>query len=207
MPDDLYAILGVARDCSPAELKAAWRRAAQAAHPDREGGSAERMSAVNAAYKILRNPKRRAAYDATGRTQRDETQDNAEHVLRNEFKKALASSRDEDLVAVVRHAVYGILENARNARMNTEAQLATLRRRRGRLKEPPEGLFGVIIDEHIREAEDGLHTIDEARAAGELALKLLNDYSWAAPFSDPFASALLGQVPGGAFLTQGNPWR
>lgn len=196
MSDDLYAVLGVARDATAAAIKAAWRKCAQEAHPDRAGGSAERMSAVNAAYRILGNKRRRAAYDATGKTGRDETQDNAEHVLRNEFRKALTSSKDEDLVSVVRHAVYGILENAKNARLNTEAQIATLRRRKSRLKEPTDGLFGVIIDDHIREAEAGLQTIDEARAAGELALKLLADYSWLASFADPLSMALLGGQAG-----------
>jgi hypothetical protein len=61
-----YDQLGVTTDASEAEIRAAYRRLARAHHPDRRGGaSAERMSAINAAYRVLRDPARRAVYDAS----------------------------------------------------------------------------------------------------------------------------------------------
>ena len=56
---DPHAILGVARDASPAEIKAAYRRLAWELHPDRCGGDAakaERMKEVNWAYQQLGDP-------------------------------------------------------------------------------------------------------------------------------------------------------
>jgi curved DNA-binding protein CbpA len=64
-----YETLGVPRDASPADIKAAWRRASSAAHPDREGGSTEAQTAVNRAYEVLGDDERRAAYDASGSDQ------------------------------------------------------------------------------------------------------------------------------------------
>ena len=60
--DDPYAVLGVARDVSEVELRAARRRAALRSHPDHEGGSTDEMRRLNAAFDaILADVTRRAA--------------------------------------------------------------------------------------------------------------------------------------------------
>ena len=70
MPDkDLYDILGVDRSASEADIKKAYRRLAMKFHPDRNPGDAEaeqRFKEVQAAYDILMNAEKRAAYDRFG---------------------------------------------------------------------------------------------------------------------------------------------
>src|SRR5215213_4809312 len=64
---NLYAILGVERSASPDEVRAGYRRAARASHPDLHPGDAsaiERFKQVQLAYEVLGDPARRAAYDA-----------------------------------------------------------------------------------------------------------------------------------------------
>lgn len=65
---DWYAVLGVDRDATEGEIKAAHRRLARALHPDvnRESGAHERMSLVNRARDVLLDPERRGAFDRTG---------------------------------------------------------------------------------------------------------------------------------------------
>lgn len=59
-----YEVLGVAQSAPPSEIRAAYRHAARAAHPDRHGaGSAARMAAVNEAWRVLGDPALRRAYD------------------------------------------------------------------------------------------------------------------------------------------------
>jgi hypothetical protein len=62
---DPYGVLGVRREAAPAEIARAYRRAAQATHPDGGGcgAGAERFQAVSDAYDVLRDPGRRAGYD------------------------------------------------------------------------------------------------------------------------------------------------
>ena len=57
-----YEVLGVARSATTAQVRAAYRAAARDHHPD-AGGDADRMRALNAAWRVLGDPARRAAYD------------------------------------------------------------------------------------------------------------------------------------------------
>ena len=63
---DYYAILGVARDASPEEIKRAYFEAAQRLHPDKNtaAGETELFLGVQQAYETLSNPQRRAQYNA-----------------------------------------------------------------------------------------------------------------------------------------------
>src|SRR4051812_22730641 len=61
-----YATLAVAADASAADVRLAYRRAAQRNHPDRTGNAAdaqERMARINEAYSVLSHPQLRASYD------------------------------------------------------------------------------------------------------------------------------------------------
>ncbi|MBV8994703.1 MAG: J domain-containing protein [Pseudonocardiales bacterium] len=60
---DPYATLGVSPDASHSEITTAYRRAVRACHPDAAHPDRERLAAVIAAYQLLRDPDRRAAYD------------------------------------------------------------------------------------------------------------------------------------------------
>lgn len=57
-----YDVLGISRQASPEEVRTAYRRAARDHHPD-AGGDPARMSDLNAAWHVLGDPTRRAAYD------------------------------------------------------------------------------------------------------------------------------------------------
>jgi hypothetical protein len=57
-----YEVLGVSPSASSDQVRAAYRAAARDHHPD-AGGEQSRMQAVNAAWRVLGDPARRAAYD------------------------------------------------------------------------------------------------------------------------------------------------
>jgi curved DNA-binding protein len=66
---DLYALLGVARDAEEDTIRKAYRKLARRYHPDVNPGdepAEERFKAISEAYSVLSDPKRRASYDEFG---------------------------------------------------------------------------------------------------------------------------------------------
>ena len=66
---DAYTVLGVEPDCPQAELKAAHRRLVRRHHPDvaarhQREAATRRVQQINVAYALVRDPGRRAHYDA-----------------------------------------------------------------------------------------------------------------------------------------------
>jgi molecular chaperone DnaJ len=66
---DLYGVLGVKRDASPAEIRRVFRRRARQYHPDVNPGNsqaAEKFKEISAANDVLGDEKKRKAYDEFG---------------------------------------------------------------------------------------------------------------------------------------------
>jgi curved DNA-binding protein len=65
---DYYKILGVARDASVDDIRSAYRKLARKYHPDvsKEPDAEARFKELGEANEVLRDPEKRAAYDAAG---------------------------------------------------------------------------------------------------------------------------------------------
>jgi DnaJ domain len=79
-PKRYYAILGVPSDATPGTIKKAYRRLAKELHPDKNPSTdaKARFQAVNAAYEVLIDPAKRAAYDNIGAAPQTETSKSTE---------------------------------------------------------------------------------------------------------------------------------
>jgi molecular chaperone DnaJ len=66
---DYYDILGIPRNASTEDIKAAFRKLARQYHPDvsKEADAEERFKEINEAYGILSDPQKRGRYDQFGR--------------------------------------------------------------------------------------------------------------------------------------------
>lgn len=74
--NDPYEVLGVSQSATPAEITHAYRLQLRAYHPDRRStaknsAADERLRRILDAYALLRDPRRRAAYDSTAGLTRD----------------------------------------------------------------------------------------------------------------------------------------
>jgi len=65
---DLYAVLGVAHDATPEEIKRAYRKLARELHPDvnPDPATQDRFKEVTAAYEVLSDAEKRQMYDLGG---------------------------------------------------------------------------------------------------------------------------------------------
>jgi molecular chaperone DnaJ len=66
---EFYALLGVAREATEADIKKAYRKLAMEYHPDRNPApeAEARFKEITEAYEVLRDPQKRAAYDRYGK--------------------------------------------------------------------------------------------------------------------------------------------
>jgi curved DNA-binding protein len=65
---DYYDLLGVPRDASQEDIRAAYRKLARRYHPDvnKEEGAEERFKEISEAHDVLRDPEKRERYDRFG---------------------------------------------------------------------------------------------------------------------------------------------
>ena len=65
---DYYAVLGVAKNASQAEIQRAYRKLARKYHPDinKTPGAEDRFKDLGEAYEVLKDPDKRAKYDRYG---------------------------------------------------------------------------------------------------------------------------------------------
>lgn len=63
---DYYEVLGVSKTASADEIKKAYRKAAVAHHPDKEGGDEAKFKEIGEAYEVLKDQQKRQRYDQFG---------------------------------------------------------------------------------------------------------------------------------------------
>jgi molecular chaperone DnaJ len=68
MARSYYDVLGVEKKASKDEVKKAFRTLAHKYHPDKKGGDEKKFKEISEAYSVLSDDKKRAEYDAYGRT-------------------------------------------------------------------------------------------------------------------------------------------
>ena len=179
MSFDPYITLGLDRNASAEEITAAYRRCAAAAHPDREGGSTERMTDVNMACKILGDSESKARYDRGEGTQAGPTiEERARDTLLQVLNIAIREiPLNADLIDLMRAGVNKQIGGLAAARVKTAGDLDRLKRLRKRLKGPPENPFHGLIDNEIKRGESFLPKFDADEAMLERCLEILEDYS------------------------------
>lgn len=157
-----YAILGVTRDSSPSEIRAAYRDRVRVMHPD-AGGDAEEFIKLNEAYNTLRDPVRRKHYDLSGESGEWHPTKFQEAVI-----TSLATAFDETVSDLVKQGipVEGIdfmrgfkaiivagAEEIEKRYHAVQAEIRALEKLRKRIKRRGEekNLFAEIIDMKLKE--------------------------------------------------------
>lgn len=176
---DPYEVLGVSKEATQEEIRKAWQRIAKASHPDRPGGSNERMALVNTAYAILRDPEARKQWDEgkrTGGVMSDE--EKALTLLRGAAYAAISQCLDgANPIDAIRQALDGQVGGCQHTRVACHKEIETLERMRKRVKGPNPNFLSDMIDREIEQRREKLPEFDNDERLFELALSMLGEYS------------------------------
>jgi curved DNA-binding protein CbpA len=174
-----YETLGVKPDATTEEIRAAFRRKASLHHPDRDGGDHEAMAPVTAAYLVLKDPEKRAHFDATGNSAAPRLP--ALGIIANLLQNIVGNAYDTetvDLVGAMRKGLEqgiaaGVQANAQIAIKNsaTERLIARLKR-----KTPGENELAAMLQADIRNRNEAVKKNDILIAQHRECLAFLEDY-------------------------------
>lgn len=173
-----YEILGLPKEASAEEIKAAFRREASRAHPDRQGGSGERMAAVNDAYAVLSDPARRKRFDETGSTgQAPSIDDEAIQMLASIFARAL----QQDVASIVdfaRDHAHGFQQELIRQREEALAQARKLEAKRSkvRTKDGAVNIVHGLIDSQVAALRSAVGVANRNLKVASAACKMLEAY-------------------------------
>lgn len=171
-----YETLGVSEDASAAEIKRAYRKKAERAHPDKRGGSQDEMIAINHAFDVLGDPKRKLLYDATGQDGQRPIDEQMRGLLMQGFQAALKSGSQtilKDVRTFVKDAKNKTIESQKEMRK----AIKELESRRQKIKSKgAENLFHMIVDKEIQGLKQNIAVMDEGLKVVEVAFKALDEY-------------------------------
>lgn len=194
---DYYAVLGVPRDADDAAIKAGFRKARSAAHPDRHGGDDELMKQVNRAHDCLTDPDRRAIYDATGVDQPsgDQVRELAEQLLDKQaadslrmlFSQLIDEVDGWELLETARRLVAGQITKLQRQMGQAKGRVTKLTAKLGRVR-LKRGTRNLV--EEVMQAAIDVATADAEEAESTLrivqrAQQLLSDYDADKPLPQP----------------------
>lgn len=184
-----YETLGVLRDATDKDLKAAYRRAVKNAHPD-GGGDTEQFRRVQEAFDVLIDPARRERYDTTGRTDPSKvTPERIRQFIRSTFKNVVShrnpnGSEDDPTRVNVKEKLLTSLINARmeiqNMRYQTQRKIEKTTRLLERFK-PNKGSIDYVGDalrDELAELDQELMSSEDALEMSQEVERVLRTYGY-----------------------------
>lgn len=171
-----YETLNVPSDASAEDIKAAYRRAARDAHPDRAGGDTEQMAKVNRAYQVLSDPETRQHYDQTG-GEPGQGPDPVTSTLAELFEMAIDGC-DGDVIDFCNQKITDALEELDHRQSSADKSIAKLTKKRDRVRAKGNGenLFTALIDSKLTTERGLLAQVAATRKTMLGARERLNDY-------------------------------
>jgi curved DNA-binding protein CbpA len=185
---DPYLVLGLRRAAGPTEIKTAYRRKVQVAHPDR-GGDADAFMLIVKAFGLLSDPDSRRLYDETGRVDDDAVtgyRRDVALILADMFDVAVATAvttglklESVNFIAQMTGAVESGLREARVKLVRIDREIGALQTLRARIRRNDEdrNLFVERLTAQVKGKTEEHHGMRRRVAILETALAELGNYS------------------------------
>jgi curved DNA-binding protein CbpA len=217
MTFDPYGVLGLSRDATQEDIKAAFRRRSMASHPDHNPGNeraAVEFDRVKRAYEVLKDPEARARYDRTGEVEERQaaTGDEASWgIIAGMLAQVLGADEvadpcEVDLVLLLRTAIRDeiagkqkVLAKLKRAEKRATRMAGRFSRQAKAGEEQPTNMLEGILANQQAALAVSVKRAEQALAHRKRAVDLLEGYAFRAdspPMADwdPFSSALSGRT-------------
>ncbi len=174
-----YQVLGVPPNASPADIKSAYRKRSREAHPDK-GGDHEDMAAINRAYDVLGNPELRKRYDETGLSDRPTPIEAvARSILLDLFAQSAKKRQGKvNHITRTRKALKDGFKEAENKIQYLNDEIGAIQFDIEAVRVTPGtfNAFAAVMEKEIESRREAIRRIEAQTKAGQLALKMLDDY-------------------------------
>ncbi len=180
----LYETLGVKRNATLAQIKAAFRKRSKDLHPDK-GGSNEAFAELSSAYMVLRDKERRKKYDETGETDKvgvDNDLKRMSSALLSLFdaavKEGLGEQFDIDIIELMRKFVKDVMSKKEKEEKEMAAALHSVRAMAKRIfpKDKKRNLLGSIMETRERVLESSQAVLRQEIRLMKMVLEELENY-------------------------------
>jgi curved DNA-binding protein CbpA len=176
---DPYEELNLSRSqpLDPEIVRKAYKAAAAKAHPDRHGGSEERMAIINQARDILLNPERKKRFDDLGSTESGSpsTEEMAIQIIGNLFYSVVEKAPDymtsAEIFVLIAQEVGAGRQKALEAQRSHPKRLKKARKLMNSIKCAP--LMRRALDLRVAKLEREIAEINQQVELGNLMLKLM----------------------------------
>ena len=175
-----YEELGVDRDATQDEIRKAYKVAAHATHPDREGGDEDLFKKASAAYEILRDPVKREYYDRTGDSDAN-LMDNADRMVMDAFNATIERGFRGDIVEEVSRIIDQLQQQKQEQLSEITTEIEKLSRMANRVKAKGRNLYQQLIESKMHDAESRRQVTEQTINICDVATDRLMDYSDAEP--------------------------
>lgn len=181
MGDNLYDILGVDKDATDEEIKAAYRNKAKKNHTD-VGGDNDKMVAITKAYSVLKDPKKKEHYDNTGQEQLDGFDKRFRAFIQEIFIKIVETDTVDvehmDLIDLFKQNLGGMLSNGQNLLNKTERNLKKMRSALERVTAEKDSAILEVMNGNVQRLEKEINLIELDIEFVEDCLEVLNSYHY-----------------------------
>jgi curved DNA-binding protein CbpA len=180
---DLYAILGIRKDATQEEVKAAYRSKAMACHPDK-GGSEEEFVEVGLAYRVLGDPDARARFDHTGETAKPDILSQAANLINNYLIRVIQERSEKvssiNVLQIIKETLHGEKNELRTNRRKAVREIRRIVevKKRLTLKDDAQPFLLAALDERFGQVVVMLRAMRDGSLIIAKANELLNDYRY-----------------------------
>lgn len=177
----LYDTLGCSADASDDDVRKAYRRACQRAHPDKHGGDGRQQQEINDAFAVLSDPERRAEYDRTGNTGPKRDHDEmARNTILQEFARMVESDNIIDPIYAVRVAIARQIAEVTGQQADVRRRIPRMERKQRQVKGPAEGNFlAAFIAKRLDDMARSVRMFDESLEVLRIADRMMEGYTFA----------------------------